>query len=83
MKELRKYGHIRRTDDLGRIIIPKEIRQFLNIREKLSLCYYASSSYARSKKILTVSSGIEPKDYDRTLEEILHQLRQVQQAASA
>ena len=33
MKELRKYGHIRRTDDLGRIIIPKEIRQFLNIRE--------------------------------------------------
>ena len=52
---------------------------FLNVREKLSLCYYASSSYARSKKILTISSGIEPKDYDRTLEEILHQLRQVQQ----
>ena len=52
---------------------------FMNVREKLSLCYYASSSYARSKKILTVSSGIEPKDYDRTLEEILHQLRQVQQ----
>ena len=26
-----------------------------------------------------MSSGIEPKDYDRTLEEILHQLRQVQQ----
>ena len=52
---------------------------FLNVREKLSLCYYASSSYARAKKILTVSSGIEPKDYDRTLEEILHQLRQVQQ----
>lgn len=52
---------------------------FLNVREKLSLCYYASSSYARAKKILTVSSGIEPKDYDRTLEEILHQLEQVQQ----
>ena len=52
---------------------------FLNVREKLSLCYYASSSYARAKKILTVSSGIEPKDYDRTLEEILHQLGQVQQ----
>ena len=26
-----------------------------------------------------MSSGIETKDYDRTLEEILHQLRQVQQ----
>ena len=52
---------------------------FLNVREKLSLCYYASSTYARSKKILTVSSGIEPKDYDRTLDEIMHQLRQVQE----
>ena len=31
---------------------------FMNVREKLSLCYYASSSYARSNKILTVSSGI-------------------------
>ena len=52
---------------------------FMNVREKLSLCYYASSSYARSKKILTVSSSIETKDYDRTLEEILHQLRLVQE----
>ena len=52
---------------------------FLNVREKLSLCYYASSQYARSKGILTVSSGIETKDYDRALEEILHQLKAVQQ----
>lgn len=33
MRELRKYGHIRKFDDLGRIVIPKEIRNFLNIRE--------------------------------------------------
>ena len=52
---------------------------FLNVREKLSLCYYASSSYARSKGILTVSSGIETKDYDRALEEILRQLKAVQE----
>ena len=52
---------------------------FLNVREKLSLCYYASSSYARSKGILTVSSGIETKDYDRALEEILRQLQAVQE----
>ncbi len=52
---------------------------FLNVREKLSLCYYASSQYARSKGILTVSSGIETKDYDRAYEEILHQLREVQE----
>lgn len=52
---------------------------FLNVREKLSLCYYASSQYARSKGILTVSSGIETKDYDRALEEILRQLKAVQE----
>ena len=47
---------------------------FLNVREKLSLCYYASSSYARSKNIMTVSSGVEQKDYDRAMEEIARQL---------
>lgn len=52
---------------------------FLNVREKLSLCYYAYSQYARSKGILTVSSGIETKDYDRALEEILRQLKAVQE----
>ena len=51
---------------------------FLNVREKLSLCYYASSSYARSKGIMTVSSGIETKDYDRAFEEIMKQLTAVQ-----
>ncbi len=51
---------------------------FLNVREKLSLCYYASSQYARSKNILTVSSGIETADYDRAFEEIMRQLKAVQ-----
>ena len=51
---------------------------FLNVREKLSLCYYASSSYARSKNIMTVSSGVEQKDCDRAMEEIARQLTAVQ-----
>ena len=50
---------------------------FLNVREKLSLCYYASSSYHRSKGIVTVSSGIEAADYQRALDEILHQLQEI------
>lgn len=33
MKEPKNYGLIRRIDDFGRIILPKEIRQFLNIHE--------------------------------------------------
>lgn len=49
-------------------------RLFLTVREQLSLCYYASSVYHRSKGIWTVSCGIEPRDYDRALGEILHQL---------
>lgn len=52
---------------------------FMNVREKLSLCYYASSNYARSKGILTVSSGVEVKDFERAREEIDRQLRAVQQ----
>ena len=51
---------------------------FLNVREKLSLCYYASSGYHRSKGIITVSSGIEFKNYQTAYDEILAQLRAVQ-----
>ena len=51
---------------------------FLNVRERLSLCYYASSSYARSKGILTVSSGVETADFERAEAEIGRQLQAVQ-----
>lgn len=51
---------------------------FLNVREKLSLCYYASSSYHRSKGIITVSSGIETKDRGVALRAIAEQLEAVQ-----
>ena len=52
---------------------------FLNVRERLSLCYYASSSYARSKNILTVSSGVGTADFERAEAEIGRQLQAVQQ----
>ncbi len=51
---------------------------FLNVREKLSLCYYASSGYHRSKGLVTVSSGVAFSDYERAYEEILAQLESVQ-----
>ena len=47
---------------------------FLNVREKLSLCYYASSLYHRQKNIITVSSGIEFENYQRAYDEIMAQL---------
>ena len=52
---------------------------FLNVREKLSLCYYASSLYHRQKHLITVSSGIEFQDYQRAFDEILAQLKAVQE----
>lgn len=47
---------------------------FQNVREKMSLCYYASSSYYGSKGIVTVSSGIDEENFDQAKGEILHQL---------
>lgn len=52
---------------------------FLNVREKLSLCYYASSSYHRSKHLITVSSGIERGNETLAHGEILRQLAAVQE----
>ena len=48
------------------------------MREKLSLCYYASSGYHRSKGIITVSSGIEAQNYEVARREIAAQLEAVQ-----
>ena len=47
---------------------------FMNVREKLSLCYYASSLFHRQKKMITVSSGIEFANYQKAYDEILAQL---------
>ena len=47
---------------------------FLNVREKLSLAYYASSRFISVKGILMVSSGIEFKNFDAAKNEILVQL---------
>ena len=51
---------------------------FLNVREKLSLCYFASSMFHRSKNLITVSSGIELENYQKAFDEIMLQLRAVQ-----
>lgn len=50
---------------------------FLNIREKQSLCYYCFSRYNRFKGILTVESGVEGANAERTVEAVLHELEEV------
>lgn len=46
---------------------------FMNVREKLSLAYYASSVYEREKGIIMVSSGIECKNFEKARDEIFAQ----------
>ncbi len=50
---------------------------FMNVREKLSLCYFADSAVDLMKGVMMVLSGIEVKDYDQALAEIGRQLQAV------
>ena len=51
---------------------------FVNVREKLSLCYSVGSGYYGSKGIITVSAGIDFDKELETREEILRQLKAMQ-----
>ena len=50
---------------------------FMNVREKLSLCYYASSSCLIRKGIMLVHSGIDFDKFDAVRDEIFSQLEAV------
>ena len=52
-------------------------RLFLNVREKLSLCYYASSMIDIRKGLLLVSSGIRLRNLEAARKEIFAQLEAV------
>jgi len=47
---------------------------FMHVREKLALCYFASSVLEKQKGIMLVSSGIEFDKYEQAKDEILAQL---------
>ncbi len=47
---------------------------FMNVREKMSLCYYCSARLVRHKGILIVESGIEPENAEKALDAIRHEL---------
>ncbi len=50
---------------------------FLNVREKLSLCYYCGSSENGQKGYMTVNSGIEFANEKKATDEILFQLDEI------
>jgi len=49
-------------------------RLFANVREKMSLCYYCSASSMRIKGLLTVDSGVELQNADKTEKAVNEQL---------
>ncbi len=50
---------------------------FMNVREKLSLAYYAGSGYNSFKGLVVVSCGIEFDKYQVTLDEVINQLEEI------
>ena len=51
---------------------------FVNVREKLSLCYYCSSNLDVSNKLMMIDSGVELQNAQTAREEILKQLEAMQ-----
>ncbi len=47
---------------------------FLNVREKMSLCYYCSSKYDKRKGFIYVSCGCEDKDSGKVANEVMNQI---------
>lgn len=52
---------------------------FMNVRERLQLCYYASSMVSLQKGLLLVASGIEFDQFETARDEILRQLDAIRQ----
>ncbi|MCM1055852.1 MAG: insulinase family protein [Bacteroides sp.] len=50
---------------------------FMNVREKMSLCYYCWSGVNRNKGAMFVRSGVENKNIEKATEEIIAQLEAV------
>jgi len=50
---------------------------FLNVRERLSLCYYVNSMIEMHKGVMVVASGVAFSSYEPALDEILAQLGQI------
>ena len=50
---------------------------FMNVREKLSLAYYASSMLNKHKGIMSINAGIEFKNFQKAYDEVILQLNEL------
>ena len=68
---MRETGIVRRIDELGRVVIPKEIRKTLRIRENDPLEFYTEREQLILKKYSPVSSV---SDFARSIAESVNQI---------
>lgn len=54
-------------------------RLFLNVREKLSLCYYCAARFDVSTRLMMIDSGVDSANKQKAQDEILAQLASLQQ----
>lgn len=47
---------------------------FMNVREKMSLCYYCSARFVRAKGIIMIQSGIEQENEEKAINAIKQQI---------
>ena len=73
------------SEDYYALMVANEIfgggvssKLFNNVREKLSLAYYASSRLEKLKGLMFVSSGVEFKNFEKAYDEIVVQFQEVQ-----
>ncbi|MBO4979630.1 MAG: insulinase family protein [Clostridia bacterium] len=73
-----------KSEDFCTMLVLNEIygaspvsKLFMNVRERLSLCYYCSSFYDIFKGALFVSCGVSPENRDKAEREILSQLSEI------
>lgn len=76
-----RLGEIMEEPDMAALYVFNSVfgasstsKLFMNVREKLQLCYYASSGLNIPKGLMLVSSGIEFDKLDQTRDEIFAQL---------
>lgn len=79
-----RLGEIMEDPDIAAILVFNAVfgggatsKLFANVREKLSLCYYASSAVDLQKGLLIAASGVDFDKFDPAREEILAQLEAV------
>lgn len=79
-----RLGEVMKAPNYGALMVMNAVfggsvtsKLFMNVREKLSLCYYASSSLDKHKGLMIVSSGVKPSDCEKAKNEILAQLEAV------